>query len=178
MQRIFGWKYVFPILGAVFPEESQPDEATIVGWYRGNPDYPEKLHSIGSPLPAEYFQEWCTLHPDEARRFRALAFLKTTTESRPGGLQPQEYLGQPARTAAPIYFLQGQPLPRGISSPAYAQHPMNLMIGFGGPVYALESQPFAFNSNLIEQLPGVMCQAVFLAMAGWFAGQCAKIAVS
>lgn len=108
-QHIFGWKHALSILTAIFPEENQPDEDTIVGWYRDNPDYPEKLHRVGSPLPVEYFQEWCTLHPGEAKEFTALALLKTSTESRPRGFRPQEYLGQPSRAATPVHFPQGQP---------------------------------------------------------------------
>jgi hypothetical protein len=176
--RIFGWEYAFPILGAVFPEESQPDEATIVGWYRDNPNYPEKLHLVGSPSPAEYFQEWCVSHPNETKKFAALAFLKTKTESWSRGLQPQQYSGQSSRTVAPIHFPKRQPSPQWTFDPAYAQQPMNVMTWFGGPRYRLEHQPSTFNNNLIEQLLGVMCQALFLAMAGWFARQCVKIAVS
>lgn len=145
-QHIFGWKHAFSILTAVFPEENQPDEATIAGWYRDNPDYPEKLHTVGSPRPVEYFQEWCASHPSAVSDFRALALLKTSTESQSGGFRPQEYLGQPGRTAAPIYFPQ--------------------------------VQSAIFNNNPIEQSLGVMYQLMFLAMAGWFARQCAEIAKS
>ena len=145
-RSIFGWEYAFSILRAIFPEESQPDEATIVGWYKGNPDYPEKLSLIGSPQPVEYLQEWFTSHPDETREFRALALLKTKTESQSGRLRPQEYSSQSNETAVPIYFPQRQ-----LST---------------------------FSNNLIEQLTGIMCQAIFLAMVGWFARQYAKIAMS
>ena len=147
-QHIFGWKHAFPILTAVFPEENQPDEATIVGWYRDNPDYPEKLHTVGSPRPVEYFQEWCASHPREASNFRELAFLKTSTESQSGGFRPQEYPGQPSRTAAPIYFPQ------------------------------VQVQSAIFNNNPIEQSFGVMCQLMFLAMVGLFARQCFETAKS
>lgn len=122
-QHIFGWKHALSILTAVFPEENQPDEATIVGWYRDNPDYPEKLHTVGSPQPVEYFQEWCASHPREASNFRALALLKTSTESQSGGFRPQEYLGQPGRTAAPIYFPQGQ-------SAIFNNNPIEQSFGF------------------------------------------------
>jgi hypothetical protein len=145
-QHIFGWQYAFSILTAIFPEEKQPDEATIIGWYKDNPGYPEKLPIVGPPKPVEYFQEWCASHPSEARKFRALAFLKTSTESQSGGFRPQEYPGQPGRTAAPIYFPQ--------------------------------VQSAIFNNNPIEQSFGVMCQLMFLAMAGLFARQCAEIAKS
>ena len=43
------------------------------------------------------------------RIFRELALLKMKTQSRSGGLQPQEDPDRPTKTAAPIYFPQGQP---------------------------------------------------------------------
>jgi len=57
--------------------------------------------------------------------------------------------------------------------PAYPQEVMGAMSWGTDPRYVLKPEPFVLN-NVIEQLVGVMCQAMFLAMVGWFARQCVK----
>lgn len=127
----------------------------------------------GKEFPTwETICKWERKNPDLPEKVRERGFLD--------GIRPLEAGSTGNRTAVP-----GNEIPvcgwtsssPPYAHPAYSQEVMGVMTWLTAPRHPLKPEPFVLN-NAIEQLIGVMCQAMFVAMAGWFASQCVKIAMS
>jgi len=116
--------------------------------------------------------KWERTNRDLPARVRERGFL--------GEVTPMEAGGASDRTTGPGSGI----LARGRMSrspactyPAHLQKVIGVTRRPTTLTHRLNPEPFIL-SSLVGQLIGVVCLAMFLAMAGWFARQCAKIAVS